>query len=438
MSNLSNQQSNQTLIRNARVLNPAEGKEQIADVLIGEGRIVQIGTALQSSGAETIDASGQWLLPGLVDIHVQLREPGFEGKETIATGTRAAAAGGITSLACMGNTNPPIDNKTGIEFILEQATRNGVVRVYPVGTLTKQMEGKELAPFGEMVEAGAVALHDETSILDSQVMRRAMEFSTIFGIPVFSHPEDVSLSKDGFIHDGRMSIKLGLIGQPVEAESIQVARDLMLAQKTGAKLHLTHISAAESVDLIRFYKKKGVKATAETCPHYLLCTDEKTEDFDTNAKVNPPLRTQADQEALFEGLRDGTIDCIVSDHSPWTSEDKNVEFPMAPSGVIGLETLLPLMMNQILQRSGLELPPLLRLVTDKPARILHIQGGLLAEGEPADLTLWNPEPIYEIDKNKFYSKSSNTLFDGWEVKGRVSATFVGGKKVYDFEKGFRE
>ncbi|MBN2328082.1 MAG: dihydroorotase [Candidatus Omnitrophica bacterium] len=426
------------LIQNARVLNPAAGADQTADILIEDGRIAKIGPSIRAKEAKAIDATGLWLLPGLIDIHVHLREPGFEGKETIQSGTRAAAAGGITSLACMGNTNPPIDNQTGVDFILERVAATGIVRVYPVGAITKGMESCEIAPIGEMVEAGAVAICDEQGIMDSQVMRRAMEYSTIFHIPVLSHAEDFALSQDGFIHEGQMAVKLGLISQPAEAEAIQVARDLLLAKKTGAQVHITHISTAESVDLLRFYKKKGVNATGETAPHYLLLTDESTEDFNTNAKVNPPLRTKEDQDALFEGLRDGAIDCIASDHFPWSCEDKNVEFPMAPSGVIGLETLLPVMMNQILERSGMELAPLLRLVTDKPAKILGIPGGVLQEGEPADLTLWDPAPRYKIDKNQFYSKSKNTLFDGWEMKGRVARTFVGGKLVYDYDKGFLE
>ncbi|MGC9329534.1 MAG: dihydroorotase, partial [Candidatus Hinthialibacter sp.] len=354
------------LIQNARVLNPAAGTDQTADVLIENGCIAKIGPSIHAKNATVIDASGLWLLPGLVDIHVHLREPGFEGKETIQSGTRAAAAGGVTSLACMSNTNPPIDNQTGVDFILERVAVNGIIRVYPVGAITKGMEGREIAPIGEMVEAGAVAISDEQGVMDSQVMRRAMEYSTIFHIPIFSHAEDFALNQDGFIHDGQMAVKLGLIGQPAEAEAIQVARDLLLAKKTGAHVHITHISAAESVDLLRFYKKKGVKATGETAPHYLLLTHESTEDFNTNAKVNPPLRTKEDQDALFEGLRDGAIDCIASDHSPWTYEDKNVEFPMAPSGVIGLETLLPLMMNQILERSGMELAPLTDALRDLP------------------------------------------------------------------------
>jgi len=431
MSNQPGQNNPNILIKNARVLNPANGGDNTSDVLIENGVITKIGNNISKSDAETIDAQDLWLLPGLTDIHVQLREPGYEGKETIASGTKAAAAGGITSLACMGNTNPPTDNKTGIEFIIERAKVKGIVRVYPVGAITKGMEGKELALMGEMVEAGAIAINDEKGINNAQVMRRTMEYSTIFKIPVYSHAEDHSLTSDGFINDGQMAVKLGLIGQPPEAESIQVARDLLLAKKTGAHLHLTHISTADSVDLIRFYKAKGVKVTCETAPHYLLLTDEATEDFNTNAKVTPPLRTKEDQEALFAGLRDGTIDCITSDHSPYTDEDKNAEFPIAPSGVIGMETLLPLVMNQILERSGMDLLALLRTVTDKPASVLNLKGGHIAVGAPADLTLWNPEPEGAIDKNAFFSKSRNTPFNGWKVKGRVAKTIVGGKIVFE-------
>ncbi|MEW6237645.1 MAG: dihydroorotase [Candidatus Omnitrophota bacterium] len=422
-----------TLIRKARVLNPAAYEDLTADVLIDEGKIADIAPSLSVKDAETVDAEGLWLLPGLIDIHVHLREPGNEGKETIASGARAAAAGGIASIVCMANTTPPIDSKTGIDFIQETAKAAGMARVYPVGALTKGMAGLEMAPIGEMAEAGAVAISDdENGIMDSYLMQRTMEYSTIFQIPIINHAEDHALTQDAVVNEGKMSVTLGLFGSPKEAEAIQVARDLILAKKTGAHIHFAHISAAESVDILRFYKSKGVKATAETAPHYLVLTDEAVDHYNTDAKVRPPLRSKEDQDALYEGLRDGTIDCIATDHSPHSLMEKDQEFPLAPFGIVGLETLLPLVMGRIWQRSGLELLDLLNLVTFKPAQVMKLPGGRIEVGGPADLVLWNPEPVYTIDKNQFYSKSRNTPFHGWEVKGRVEATYIGGKKIYPF------
>ncbi len=422
-----------TLIKQARVINPVSGEDRQADLLVDGETIAQIAPSISDADADVIDAEGLWLLPGLVDVHVHLREPGNEGKETIATGTRAAAAGGVTSVVCMGNTNPPIDNKTGVDFILERVKETGCVRVYPVGVVTKGMQGTDISPFGEMLEAGAVALTDDgRSVSDPQVLRRAMEYSTIFGVPIISHAEDSSLTDGGHINDGVMSVKLGMIGSPREAESIHVARDLLLAKMTGAHLHIAHVSTADSVDLIRFYKKKGVHVTAEVTPHHLTLTEEAVEHFNTDAKMSPPLRTKEDQDALYEGIIDGTIDCIATDHAPHKASEKNVEFTMAPHGVIGLETLLPLLMGRIRERSGLGMLPLLSLVTDKPAGIMNLPGGKIEAGGPADLTLWNPEPVYVIDKSSFLSKSRNTPFDGWEVQGRVERTFAGGSQVYQY------
>lgn len=420
-----------TLIKQARLLNPAGHEDKPADVLISDGVIKDIGLSLKAPEAETIDAEGQWLLPGLVDIHVHLREPGFEGKETIATGTRAAAAGGITSLVCLGDTNPPIDDKTGIEYIVERVIKTGSgVRVYPVGVLSKNMEGEEIAPIGEMVEAGAVAISDDKPIMNAQVMRRAMEYSTIFNIPLIAHCEDIHLTENGLVHDGLMAIELGMLSCPAEAEAVIVARDLLLAKKTGCHIHISHVSTADSVDLIRFYKNKGVHATADTAPHYLLLTENVLEGFDTNAKTNPPLRSQSDQEALIEGLKDGTIDCIASHHEPHSHADKNQEFQLAPTGVVGLETLLPLVLNQISEKTSLDLLPLIRLVTHNPANVMKLNGGRVEIGKPADLTLWNPSSKTTIRKESFLSKSRNTLFEGWPVNGHVERTFVAGRCIY--------
>ncbi len=423
--------TNKTLIRQAKIIDPASNKEQVGDLLIEGETIANIAPSIQDSEAKIIEAEGQWLLPGLVDIHVHLREPGGEKKETIASGTLAAAAGGVTSVVCMANTNPPIDNNTEVEFILERVKRTGFVHVYPVGTVTKGLEGKEIANIGKMVEAGVVAISDDgKNIMDSMVMRRAMEYSTIFGIPIITHNEDHTLTEGGALNEGKMSTMLGLSGCPREAETISIARDLILAQKTGAQIHIAHVSSAESVDLLRFYKRKGVKATAETAPHYLLLTEKATDEYNTHAKMNPPLRTKEDQDALYEGLKDGTIDCIATDHAPHSPADKDQEFPLAPFGIIGIETLLPLLLSRIQTRLGMELLPLLSLVTNKPAKVMKLQGGTIKVGGAADLTLLNPNAAYEINANQFYSKSRNTPFHGWEVKGRVEKTFVAGKQVF--------
>ncbi|MDX9752892.1 MAG: dihydroorotase [bacterium] len=422
-----------TLIQNARVLDPASRTDQVMNVLLDGDRIAAFAPGLSDPEAVCVDATGLWLFPGLIDIHVHLREPGFEGKETIYTGTRAAAAGGVTAVCCMANTNPPIDNKTGVEFIQERVAKTGCVRVYPIGTVTKGMEGKELAPLGEMIEAGAVGFSDDgRGVMDTQVMRRILEYSTIFGTPIISHEEDHSMTENCHMNEGQMSVKLGMIGMPREAETIIIARDLILAGKTGAHIHFAHVSTKESVDLIRFYKNKGVKATAETAPHYLLLTEEAVEGFNTNAKMNPPLRTREDQDALVEGILDGTIDCIATDHAPHSVYDKDQEFPLAPFGIVGLETLLPLLLNQIQEKLKLDVLSLLSLVTNKPARVMRLPGGVLAPGAPADLVVWNPDPKWTIEKSRFYSKSRNTPFDGWPVQGKVHATYVAGKPVYPF------
>lgn len=406
-------------------------EDHVGDLLIENGRIAAHGDRLSPDGAEVIPADGLWLLPGLVDIHAHLREPGAENKETIASGARAAAAGGITSVVCMADTDPPIENRTGVEFILERAKETGCVHIYPVGALTKGMKGEELAPIGEMVDAGAIAITDDgCSVMDSYVMMRAMQYSTIWDVPIISHCEDRSLTAGAHINEGLMSTTLGVYGWPREAEIIQVARDLLLAKKTGAHLHIAHISCADSVDLIRYYKAKGVNVSCDTAPHYLLLTDEAVDRFDANAKTSPPLRGAEDQAALYEGLRDGAIDCIASDHSPHSLADKNQELPAAPFGVIGFETLLPLLLGPIAERLGIELPALLRLVTNRPARVMRIPGGEIKIGGSADLTLWNPNAPTRIDSSQFFSKARNTPFQDWEVPGRVEMTFVAGRCVH--------
>lgn len=416
-----------TLIKSARILDPSTMDDRKADLLIDGETIASIGDGLADSEAQVIDADGWWLIPGLIDIHSHLREPGAEGKETIETGTRAAAAGGITSVVCMANTNPPVDNHTGVDFVLDRARETGYVRVYPVGAATKGMEGNELAPIGEMLAAGAVAITDDSkSIDDSYVMMRVMEYTTIWQVPVIVHCEDTHLTQGAYVNEGIYSSVLGLRGWPREAESIHVARNLLLAKQTGAHIHIAHVSCADSVDLIRFYRSKGVKVTAETTPQHLLLTDQAIDQFNTLAKVNPPLRTAEDQEALFDGLRDGAIDCIATNHAPHTQADKNQDLAHAPAGVIGFETFLPLLFGPIAQRLGFEPLQLLKLVTSRPATVMGLPGGSIEAGGPADLVLWNPAPQSAIDPESFFSKARNTPFGGWITQGRVETTFVGG------------
>ncbi len=422
-----------TLIKHARVLNPAGQIDRIADVLIEGEFIKQIAPSLQDKDAETIDAGGKWLLPGAVDIQVLIREPGGESIESFESGLSAAAAGGITSIVCMPTTNPTVDNRTEVEFINDRAALSGKARVYPTGCLSNGAAGDDLNPMGEMISAGAVAVTDgEYSVPDAQLMLRALSYSTIFHVPVMTHCEDKTLSNHSQINDGRMSVRLGILGSPAEAEMIQVSRNIILAQKAGAHLHINQVSTAGSVDIIRFYKAKGVNVTAGVTPHHLLLTEDATENFNSLAKVNPPLRTKEDQDALFEGLKDGAIDCIASSHCPCATSDKKYNFMDAPHGISGLETLLPLTLGPILQRSGMSELDILSLITNKPARIVNIPAGELSVGEPADLTLWNPKPLYKIDKTNFLSNAHNTPFHGMEVKGRVEQTFLGGRVVYQF------
>ncbi len=421
---------NVILIKNARILDPASGKDETGSVLVENGVIEKIGKSVSSKVAEEIDAQNLWLFPGLVDMHVHLRQPGQDSKETFATGTRAAAAGGVTRVVTMANTIPVLDNKTGIEFVVERSKSEGCVHVHPVGSVSMGLEGKEISDIGEIVLAGAVALSDDgKGVMDAQLFRRAMEYSTIFDVPIISHCEDHNLSQGGVMNEGQTSTFIGLPGIPAEAETVMVSRDILLAKCTGARLHIAHVSCAESVDLIRTYKKRGVKVTAETAMHYLLLTDKAVEGYNTNAKMNPPLRTEEDCQALLEGLRDGTIDAIASDHAPHTRGEKSQEFDLAPFGIVGLETTLPLMMSYLPQQ-GLNPLDLIRRMTVAPCEILKLPAGKLEPGMIADLTLWNPTGESQIDPNLFFSKGHSTPFSGWKVTGRVEATIVAGRVVY--------
>ena len=377
---------------------------------------------------EIIDARGLVVAPGLIDIHVHLREPGQEDKETIATGTAAAAVGGFTAVACMPNTLPPLDNVSQIQFVMMKAGSEGYVRVYPVGAISKGQDGVELTEVGAMLRAGCVAISDDGKpVANSKLFRRALEYARTFGLAVIDHCEEVELSKGGVMNEGKLAAILGLKGIPRQAEYIMVARDIALCELTGGNLHLAHLSTQESVALVRDAKKRGLPVTAETCPHYFTLTEEAVTGYNTLAKMNPPLRTEADRSAIRAGLADGTIDVIASDHAPHSGAEKAREFDFAPFGIIGLETTLPLVLSELVQKKVMSLPAAIQALTDAPARALNLPGGHLAPGAPADITIIDLHA--KTTFNEFVSKSQNSPFKGWTLQGRAHTTMVGGDVV---------
>ncbi len=425
------------LITGGHVIDPGRVNGP-ADVLVEDGKIVAVGRDLEAkrgarSGGpapQVINAQGALVLPGLIDVHVHLREPGFEYKETIQSGTASAVAGGFTSLCCMPNTYPVNDSQAVTEFILEQARSANNARVFPIGAITKGSEGKELAEIGELKEAGCVAISDDgRPVMNSEVMRRAMEYARAFDLPVVDHCEDLHLAEGGCMNEGVVSTELGLPGAPGAAEEIMVARNIALAALTGARVHMAHISTAESVRLVREAKARGLRVTAEVTPHHFSLTEEAVRGFDTHAKMNPPLRTWADVQALKEGLRDGTIDAIATDHAPHASHEKQLEFAEAPFGVVGLETALSLTWA-LVDEGILSLEAAVAKLTTEPARVFGLPKGTLAPGADADLVLVNPDAVWTVDPLKLRSKSRNTPFGGWKVKGQVSMTMVEGRIVY--------
>jgi dihydroorotase len=428
MNQLPNQQ---ILIKGGHVIDPGR-VNGLADVLIEKGKIAATGQNLSAVSKSTvIDATGKLVLPGFVDLHVHLREPGFEYKETIATGTAAAVAGGFTSVCCMPNTTPVNDNQSITEFILDQARAAGNAHVFPVGAITKGSEGKELAEIGDLRQAGCVAISDDGQpVMSSQVMRRAMEYALAFDLPVIDHCEDLHLSEDGCMNEGIVSTELGLPGIPAAAEEIMVARNLALAELTGAHLHLAHLSTAGSVRMVREAKARGIRVTAEACPHHFSLTEEAVRGYDTHAKMNPPLRTWQDVQAIKEGLRDGTIDAIATDHAPHAIQEKQQEFAAAPNGVVGLETALPLTLA-LVEEGILSLEAAVAKLTTEPARAFGLPKGTLAPGSDADVVVVDQQTSWEVDPMKFRSRSRNTPFAGWKVKGRVILTLVDGRVVYE-------
>ena len=418
------------VIRNGRVIDPGRINGP-ADVLIQERTIARVGKGLAvPPGATVMDAAGKWVLPGFVDLHVHLREPGFEYKETIQTGTAAAVAGGFTSVCCMPNTSPVNDNQSVTEFILDKARAAGLARVFPIGAITKGSEGKELAEFGELKDAGCVAVSDDGKpVMNGMVMRRALEYARTFALTVVDHCECLHLSEGGCMHEGLVATELGLHSIPAAAEDVMVARNLALAELTGGRLHLAHLSTAGSVRMVREAKARGIKITAEACPHHFLLTDEAVREFNTNAKMNPPLRSHKDVDAIKAGLKDGTIDAIATDHAPHADFEKQREFDYAPFGVVGLETAWGLALT-LVDEGVLSVEQVVALLTVQPARAFGLSKGTLAVGADADVTIVDPEAQWVVEPEQFRSRGRNTPFTGWKLKGRVTTTLVGGRVVY--------
>ena len=419
------------LIRGGRVIDPAQQLDEVIDLLLVDGTVAQFGNNVQHDGAEFVDAGGCIVCPGFIDLHVHLREPGAEHKETIATGSRAAAAGGYTAVCAMPNTDPPIDDPASVGYVRAAGLRAGGARVYPVGCVSVGQKGERLTEIGEMIEAGAVAITDDGHpVGDAGLMRLALEYTQSFGIPVANHCEDKSLSRGGSMNEGLVSTRLGLTGIPNAAEDVMIARDLLLAELTGGRLHLQHVSTRQGVELIRLAKARGVSVTAEATPHHFSLTDEAVDGYRTEAKVNPPLRSEADRIAVVEGIRDGTLDVIATDHAPHHYDEKEQAFEDAPFGLVGLETALGLVISRLVDNGVLDYPALVERMSCAPARAFSLPGGTLRTGAPADVTVFDPRIEWNVEPAKFLSKSRNTPFVGWNLRGRTVVTLVGGVVVF--------
>ena len=418
---------NKILLKGGRVIDPSRGYDMVGDVLIDGGVIAAVAESIAAEDAEVIDVSKKIVAPGLIDIHCHLREPGFERKETIATGTMAAAAGGFTSVMAMPNTNPVADNPAAMHYVKNKGEQEGHVHVYPIGAITKGSQGKELAEMASMVEAGAVAFSDDgRPVENSRIMRLALEYSLIFDLPIIAHEEDLDLVDEGDMHEGYMSTVLGLRGIPRAAEETMIARDIILTRQTKAHLHVAHVSTANGVEMIRKAKREGLNVTAEVTPHHLTLTDEAVKTYDTNTKVNPPLREQSDVEALIQGLKEGIIDCVATDHAPHTIEDKVIEFHFAANGISGFETALPLMWHYLVHSGKFTPMEMLRMMSTRPAEIMKLPGGTLQEGAPADIVVIDETLEKTVDGKSFYSKGKNTPYEGVSLKGWPVMTLVDG------------
>ena len=423
------------VIKNGRVIDPVNSLDEPKDILVHKGMIKAIespGSISFDAGEKpsVIDAKGCVVCPGLIDMHVHFREPGFEYKETITSGCQSAAAGGFTSVAVMPNTNPVNDTRAVTEHILALARTEGIINVYPIAAITQKLEGERLSEMGDLKNAGAIAFSDDgRPVMNNELMRRAFEYSKMFELPLIQHSEMLDLTEGGCMNEGMVSTELGLKGMPAEAEDIMVYRDIALLEKTGGRLHVAHISSKNSVDLVRQAKSKGLPVTCEVAPHHFTLTDEAVRGYDTNTKMSPPLRAIEDVEAIKEGLRDGTIDIIATDHAPHDITDKQVEYQNACFGIVGLETALPLSLK-LVDEKILSMGDVIKKLTSTPADIFNLKAGNLSLGNEADILIFNPSLEYCIDISKFHSKSKNSPFDGWKVKGKVLHTLVKGKTAY--------
>jgi dihydroorotase len=425
--------SERLLLKGGRVVDPARGIDDDLDVLIEGGRVAEVAPRARPRGAEVLDVEGLVVCPGFIDIHVHLREPGREDKETIATGTRAAAAGGFTAVCAMPNTTPVNDRAEVTRAILERARSTAAVRVYPIGAITRESRGEELAEYGDLREAGCVAVSDDGHpVASARMMRRALEYARAFDLPVIDHCEDPSLAQGAAMNEGPVATMLGLRGNPTAGEAIMVERNVLLAELTRGRVHIAHISAAASVEAVRRGKARGVRVTAEATPHHLFLTDEAVREsgYDTSTKMNPPLRADADRRAVLEGLRDGTIDCVATDHAPHSVDDKKVEFDRAAFGVVGLETAVPLCLDRLFHGGLLDLRGLVDRLSTNPARVLGLPGGTLAPGSLGDVTVLNLARPIKVSPELFASKGRNTPFGGWTLKGGPAMTIVGGRVAW--------
>jgi len=423
------------LLKGGRLVDPANGRDGMFDVLIDDGRIARVGRDLPADGAAVVDIpSGYIVCPGLIDMHVHLREPGQEHKETVATGTAAAVAGGFTAVACMPNTTPVNDNAGVTEYMLKKAADANLARVYPIGAVSRGQKGEQLADIAELKRAGCVAITDDgRPVATALLMRRALEYASMFDMPVIEHCEEQTLKGDGVAHEGFQASSLGLRGIPSEAESIMALRDISLSSLTGGAVHIAHMSARQTLAAVRFGKSTGARVTCEVTPHHFVLTDAMLAapiPYDTNAKMNPPLRETADRDAMLAGLADGSIDVIATDHAPHAADEKQVEFDHAPFGITGLETAVSLCFDRLVHTGVVSLPRLVELLSMNPARIISVAGGSLAEGAPADVTILAPDLTVTVVASRMKSKSKNTPFDGWNLRGGVAATIVGGRIVY--------
>ena len=420
------------LIRGGRIVDPSQKLDEVLDLLLVDGKVADMGEGIEApEDCETIDASDLVVSPGLIDVHVHLREPGGEHKETIESGSRAAAAGGFTSVVAMPNTDPPIDNPAAVGFVRAAGLRARCARVYPAGCITVGQRGEQLTEVGELLKAGAVTITDDgRPVSDAGLMRRALEYALSFDCAVAVHCEELSLSRSGSMNEGLTSSRLGIIGTPRAAEEVMIARDLMLAELTGGRLHIQHVSTARGVEMIRAARARGVRVTAEGSPHHMALTEEAVDGYRTEAKVNPPLRTPEDREAVREGVVDGTLDVIATDHAPHHYDEKERAFDDAPFGLVGLETAVGVVMSELLHTGRIDLPTLVERMSWAPARSMDLPGGTLSSGSPADVTLLDPDAEWTVDPARFLSLSRNTPFAGRTLRGRPVRTVVGGRTVW--------